>query len=111
MTPNARTAQPKAYCTFAKCADCGDDKLFVTVTDGVADRTLCDDCEAFRAAGVGGPLSWVLTEQCDEATEVLGVFSTKNKADKAKADVEAKREYTDGLSVRAFPTDLLKVGA
>jgi hypothetical protein len=108
----ARGALPERYVTFAKCADCGSADVYVMVDKGVRTpaRPVCHECESVAAAD-GGPLAWVLTERCDEATEVLGVFSTKVKADKAKADVEARREFTDGLNVLAFPVDLLKVVA
>lgn len=108
MTPEHR---PDHYLAFAKCADCGTDCM-VRVDYGIRtpDPTRCPNCESIRAAN-GGPVSWVLVEQIDEATEILGVFSTRAKAERAKADVASHREWTDGLSVRAFATDLIKMKA
>lgn len=101
---------PARYVTFVKCSVCGANDVYVQVDNGVQTPPVprCVECEALRAAG-SGPVVWVLKEKVDESTKILTVFSTKAKAERAKADVEAACRFTDGFSIVPFPLDLLKM--
>lgn len=116
MTPNARARMsayptieplPDRYATFSKCDDCGSLLMVVTVRGQASPRPLCDDCRAVEtAADCGTSLDYVLIARMDEASEVLGTFSTKEKAENAMRDVADR--YPGGIAVRTFARDCLR---
>jgi hypothetical protein len=54
---------------------------------------------------------YALLQHVDEATYVRGIFSTKEKAQRAQNDLTGESKYEDDyeFEVKAFPLDAMKV--